>query len=114
MLTLAVQDGLLQRNPITGIRFFPEEITTRFFDDQELNRIQELMKPDNWKLAHFAIETMLRRSEQFYLRWAQVNLEAAVLTIPMSKGGKTRHVPLSEAAAGILRSMGSFLESPWV
>ena len=99
---------------MAGVKFFSEENATRFFDDDELQRIKELLRPADWKMAHFAIETMLRRGEQFPLKWAQVNLEAGILTIPRSKSGKTRHVPLSAEAAAMLRSLDSFLSSPWV
>ena len=58
-----------------------------------------------------AIETGLRREEQFRLRWGQVDLENGVLT---PKGGKTRHVPLSDEVKAILRSFDSFLQSAWV
>jgi integrase len=48
---------------------------------------------NDWKLVAFAIETGLRRGEQFRLRWDQGDLENGVLTLPLPKGGKTRHVP---------------------
>ena len=38
-----------------------------------------------------------------------MDLENGILTLPMPKGGKTRHVPLSEEAKAILRSFDSFL-----
>ncbi len=56
----------------------------------------------------------LRREEQFRLRWGQVDLENGVLTIPLPKGGKTRHVPLSDEAKAILRSFVSFVRLAWV
>ena len=49
-------------------------------------------------MVAFAIETGLRRGEQFNLRWEHVSMEAGVLTIPLPKGGRTRHVPLSNGA----------------
>jgi len=60
------------------------------------------------------VETGLRREEQFNLRWNQISFEAQTLTIPLPKGGRTRHVPLTDDALAILRSMGSFLKSPFV
>jgi len=56
----------------------------------------------------------LRREEQFHLRWDQIDPETGVITIPLPKGGKTRHVPLSESVKAILRSLDSFIRSPWV
>jgi integrase len=114
VLMLAVKDGKLTRNSVSGIRFLPEEHRTRFFSDDELLRLRQHVQAEHWATIAFAIETGLRRSEQFGLRWSHVNLEAEVLTIPLSKIGKTRHVPLSEGALGILRAMESIGGSPWV
>jgi integrase len=114
MLTLAVNDGKLLRHPMKGIKFFPETQKDRFFSDDELNTIHQLIEPQAWKEVHFAIETCLRASEQFSLRWEHVNFETKTLTIPLSKSNQTRRVPLSDQALFLLRSFDSALESPWV
>jgi integrase len=111
---LAVKDGKLTQNPVSGLKFFPEVKRTRFLSDEELTRLRGVMPESDWKFVAFAIETGLRRGEQFGLRWDQVDLENGVLTLPLPKGGKTRHVPLSEEAKTILRSFDSFLRSAWV
>ena len=114
VLMIAVQDGKLTRNPVSGMRFFPEANRIRFFSDDELRRLHSLIDPENWKVVAFALETGLRRSEQFQLRWEDISFESRTLTIPLPKGGRTRHVPLSQEALAILRSFDSFLSSPWV
>jgi len=60
------------------------------------------MQQNGWELAAFAIETGPRREEQFRLRWDLVDLENGVLTLPLPKGGRIRHVPLSDEATAIL------------
>jgi integrase len=105
VLTLAVQDGRLNRNPMKGVKFLPEPQKDRFFSDDELLRIRALMTPKDWALVHFSVETCLRRSEQFGLRWQDVNFEAKAVTIPLPKGKRTRRVPLSDEALTILRSL---------
>jgi integrase len=112
VLNLAIQDGKLDRHPMKGIRFLPESQKDRFFTEDELARIRALMTPEDWHLAHFAVETCLRRAEQFGLRWQDVNFEAKSLTIPLAKGKRTRRVPLSEQALMILRSLDML--SPFV
>jgi integrase len=111
---LAVKDGKLIQNPASGLKFFPEVKKTRFLSGDELERLHGVMSKKDWKLVALAIETGLRRGEQFRLRWDQVDLQNGVLTLPLPKGGKTRHVPLSEEAKLILRSFDSFLRSAWV
>lgn len=114
VLMLAVKQGFLTRNPVSEIKFFAEAQRTRFLSDDELAQLKGLMETEDWKLVALAVETGLRREEQFKLRWDQVDLENDVLTIPLPKGGKTRHVPLSHEAKALLRSLESFLESGWV
>ena len=112
--TLAIKDGKLARNPVSGVTFFPEHNNTRFLNDEELTRLRNVMPTDKWAWVALAIETGLRQTEQFSLQWKWVDLDNSVLTIPMSKSGKTRHVPLSEGAKMLLRSFDSFLRSPFV
>ncbi|MGH2360420.1 MAG: tyrosine-type recombinase/integrase [bacterium] len=114
VLRLAITDGKLARHPLQGIKKLPEATRTRFLTDAELSGLRNVMARADWQLVAFAVETGLRRGEQFSLRWDQVDLENGVLTLPLPKGGRTRHVPLSEAAKAILRSLESFLRSAWV
>jgi integrase len=83
---LAVKDGKLTQNPVSGLKFFPEVKRTRFISNEELGRLMGIMQEPDWKLVAFAIETGLRRGEQFRLRWDQVDLENSVLTLPLAQG----------------------------
>ncbi len=114
VLSRAKREGLIDANPCQGIRKLPEVRKTRFLTDEELLRLKNVMEPDAWAMVAFAIETGIRRSEQFSLRWDCVDLENRVLTIPLPKGGKTRHVPLTQNAIAILRANPSFLHSAYV
>ena len=63
------------------------------------------MTPSDYRLVRFAILTGLRREEQFKLEWSNIDLKNKVLTIPRSKHGGTRHVPLSDEALEILKAI---------
>jgi integrase len=52
-----------------------------------------------------ALNTGMRRGEQYGLVWANVNLENRVLTIPQSKSGKPRHIPLNALAVETFRGL---------
>ena len=52
-----------------------------------------------------ALNTGLRRSEQYGLERENVNLEQRVLTIPRSKHGEVRHVRLNTAALAAFKSL---------
>ena len=45
-----------------------------------------------------ALHTGLRLGEMYGLTWENVNLSRRVLTIPRSKNGEVRHVPLNSKA----------------
>ena len=114
VLMVKVKDGHITRNPVSSVKFFPEAHRVRFFSNEELRRLHALIDGEDWKVVGFGLETGLRRSEQFQLRWENISFESNMLTIPLPKGGKTRHVPLSNEAVKILQSLDSFLRSPWV
>ena len=113
-LMVAVKEGKLAQNPVSAVKFFPEPETVRFYSDEELIHLHGLIPKDDWKIVAFALETGLRKEEQFQLRWDHINFESRTLTIPLPKGGRTHHVPLTEEAISILRSLNSFLRSPFV
>ena len=45
-----------------------------------------------------AMHTGMRRSEQYRTEWPNVNFERRLLTVPRSKHGEKRHIPLNAAA----------------
>src|SRR4029450_1211796 len=51
------------------------------------------------------LQTGLRKSEFLGLRWKDVDLKAGVLTIPRSKNGETRHVPLTSTVRSIIGTL---------
>jgi integrase len=48
--------------------------------------------------------TGARKQEVLRARWEFVDLDRGVLTVPLAKSGRPRHVPLSPAAARVLRA----------
>ncbi|WP_447983813.1 tyrosine-type recombinase/integrase [Nitrospira sp. Nam74] len=71
--------------------------------------------------ARFAIWTGLRRTEQFTLPWANVDLERGIITLENTKGGKLRgdarsveYANLDTNAVELLRTFSSWQTSKWV
>lgn len=56
-------------------------------------------------LVLLALNTGLRRGELLGLRWENINLQGAILTVPagIAKSRKGRHVPLNTEAQGVLK-----------
>ena len=97
----------MPKNPVDGVRV-PNGIKQR---DRRLlpgeyEALQEAAlqckNPFIWKIVRFAIATGMRRSEILSLHWRNVDLEVRVVTLPDTKNGTSREVPLSAHALGIL------------
>jgi integrase len=112
MLTLAVQDGVLDRHPMKGLKFLPEPQKDRFFSDDELEHLKGFLAPEEWRAAAIALGTGMRLSEQFGLQWKHINEEARTISIPLPKGNKTRRIPISDEVMELLREQ--FSASPWL
>lgn len=52
-----------------------------------------------------ALETGMRAGEVFGLEWSRVHLAARYVTLPLTKNGDARDVPLSSAAVALLESL---------
>jgi site-specific recombinase XerD len=52
-----------------------------------------------------ALNTGMRSGEQYNLEWEHVNLEQRLLTIPRSKHGDVRYIPLNAVAVESLKSL---------
>jgi site-specific recombinase XerD len=115
VFSVALANGLVERNPVKAVKFFREPSgRVRFLTEDEEPRLREQLDPSQWQIVEFAFNTGLRQSEQFRLRWEHVNLTNRVLTIPRSKHGGARHVPVNNTATAILHSLPSRFHSRWV
>ena len=63
-----------------------------------------LFHPDFEAVVIFAVETAMRRGELAALRWYMVDLSTRVMLLPaeITKGGRSRGVPLSQKAMAVL------------
>ncbi|HVC00149.1 MAG TPA: site-specific integrase [Candidatus Dormibacteraeota bacterium] len=85
-----------RQEPTGRIRFLSAE------EEVRLRAVIEAECPEHMPELELALHTGLRRSEQYGLTWENVNLARRVLTIPRSKNGLTRHVPLNGPALAAL------------
>src|ERR1700693_6030837 len=113
--SIAVKEGRASKNPVKEICFYKESGgRLRFLSNEEEVTLKGRMTPEDYKLVSFAINTGLRQSEQFKLKWTNIDIGNQVLTIPRSKSGETRHVHLNATAIEILKGLNSWMTSPWV
>lgn len=100
--------GYKLENPVSEIRVptpAPGRLR-RLSGDEEVRLIDALSgcrRPVMGLLVRFALETGMRRSEMLRLRWSDVDFEKRLATLPTTKNGHPRWVPLTEAAIAALR-----------
>lgn len=105
---LAMKDKLIRENPTDEVTMYKENNErVRWLTDEEQVRLQDNIHPMDWALLELAINTGLRQAEQFRLRWENVDFTTGLITIPRSKNGKLRRVPMNETVRAILRGLPS-------
>jgi integrase len=120
VLNQAVRDGKLDRNPFSRVKLVKvQNSKTRFLGTDEEARLLDKLGPVYAPWARLAVLTGMRLSEQFKVRWADVDLERGLITLPETKAGKVQFVRLNEEAREILRTrqiqqMNRNIVSPFV
>jgi len=115
VLNLAVRDGKLERNPFARVEL--PKVTanrTRCLTPDEETKVLEALGPTYGPWARLAILTGMRKTEQFTLRWSDVDMERGIVTLSTTKAGGVQYVHLSEEAKATLRSLDSWQRSVWV
>jgi len=111
----AIGRGLIEKSPFTSVKLPTVRAgRTRFLSIEEEARLcKAIGQPyDAW--IRLAILTGLRKSEQFGLRWADIDLERGLITLPDTKSGAVQYVHLMEEAKAILSRLIPGNTSVWV
>ncbi len=111
----AIQNGKVSANPVRRVKLFKENnARVRFLTEEEENKLRVEMTAENWWFVVLALNTGLRQAEQFNLRWEHVNFDTGIITIPRSKNGEVRHVPMNDTVRVVLSELPSRMRSDWV
>src|SRR5262249_2898950 len=110
ILSFAVDQGMIERNPALGARLAPSEKRHRFLGPSEIKRLGEVLnRPARSSTAGKAalivrllILTGARRGEIEALQWSEVDFQFGMLRLKTSKTG-AKVIPLAGAAAKLLR-----------
>jgi integrase len=115
LYTKAMEWGKTEKNPAKPVKFFrANNARVRYLTDEEEAQLKAVFLPEHWNKVEVAINTGMRRGEQFNLKWANVNFQTGVLTIPRSKHGEAHHIPMNDRVVEILRSLPSRMKSLYV
>ncbi|OAN98261.1 hypothetical protein A8B75_19825 [Sphingomonadales bacterium EhC05] len=107
---LAKQWDIYDRNPVQDVpRLKFNNARTRYLTAEEAKLLlmacdcssNQLLKP----IVHLLLLTGARKSELLMAEWKHIDLEKRTWHLPMTKNGKSRHVPLSHAAVAIMKKL---------
>lgn len=105
------------RNPAQRAEMRREQGRERFLTDGELVALFRALELEQNRTAACAIAllaaTGARRGEALGAKWEHIDVDRRIWTVPLSKSGKRRHIPLSDAALRILGRVPR-VGSPWV
>jgi integrase len=106
-------------NPCVGVdplddngareRYLSAPEVQRLFEELDSNRNVQVAQ-----VVRLLLYTGARKREVLDARWEHVDFDRRLLTVPLSKSGKPRHIPLSDAAIELLQSLPRVEGIPWV
>ena len=103
----AMREGLVEANPVIGTNKATEnKARERTLSDDELRDIWAVLPDDDYgDIIRLLALTGQRREEIGGLMWNEIDLDEEVILLPgeRTKNGKPHLIPLSDAAADILR-----------
>lgn len=112
--------GFLKRgkSPCLGVSFFKIHAQReRYLSREEaqllMERLERSDRPEALALRLLLL-TGARKSEILKARWENLNLENKLLTVPLSKSGKPRHIVLSDAAIAVIKAIPQKAGIPWL
>jgi integrase len=106
---VGIDNEKIERNPAARIRRKTEGGgRVRFLSDPEeaaLRKVIAKRLPEFLPHLLLSIHTGMRMSEQYGLRWTQVDLERRQIHLPRTKNGDPRTIPLNVVAVGALKQL---------
>ena len=116
---LGIESEKVTVNPARLVKHRRENnARTRFLKAEEEVKLREAiaeLSPHHLPDFEIALNTGMRLSEQYGLRWQDVNFDQKVLTIPRSKHGEVRHVRMNSFVVAALRTLNQAgNEQPYV
>lgn len=116
---LGIRNGKVSANPARLVRAYRVNNTrVRWLTPEEEKRLRKVLQekdPEHLPELDLALNTGLRRSDMYHVRWEDVNLGRCLLRVPLSKNGESHHVPLNKFAIAALKQLLSKCEGKgWV
>jgi integrase len=112
----ALMNGLIDRNPIRGVKKFKEIPRDRTLTAEEFQKLLDACSPRMRSIVLVGYSTGMRRGEILRLKWEQVDLKNRFIVLEAleTKTMERREIPLSETLVGILKNVPRTLGSPYI
>jgi integrase len=95
------------RNPAASPGMLREMHRDRYLSPAETRALVSALDADKDQTSAAVLALLIvtgaRRSEAMLAKWENVDLERGLLTVPRSKSGRPRHIPLAPVAVAFLR-----------
>ena len=113
IFSLAEKWEVIDKSPARGVAMMPDNNKIeRYLTPAETSRLlhelqncKSTIVPD---VIEFLILTGARKGEALNAKWQDVDSDHALWTVPLSKSGKPRYIPLSKAALNVIeKSQGN-------
>ncbi len=120
LFSWCIDQGIIEHTPIAGLKPLIREVAReRCLTDQELQALWVGAQTEAYPFREFVMVLMFtgqRLREISDMRWSEVDLDRATLTLKNSrtKNGNAHILPLTPAVVNILRGMPRFLGSDFV
>jgi integrase len=102
MFRLGMESGKATANPARLVKGRKEDnARVRFLSEAEEEKLRAVIRehwPEHEPEFDIALNTGMRRGGMYGIEWRDVDFEHRLVTERLSKNGKTRYVPLNEAA----------------
>jgi integrase len=103
---LGIRNRKVEHTPMRGIKLFRENnARVRYLTQEEEFRLFQTLPERYRPLVEVGLLTGLRASNLIGLRWRDVDLEAAVYTIPRSKSGEALRLPMHPRVQDLLKNL---------
>jgi integrase len=113
--TWMLREGLLDANPVLNTNKAEEgSARDRVLSDAEMAAIWQVLGSDQYSaIVKLLMLTGARRDEIASLRWSEINLDRAVITLPPARTKNKREfaIPLTDAALAVLQAQPRRLQA---
>jgi integrase len=104
---LGIENGKCKVNPARSVKRLREcNERIRFLSPEEEAKLRNAIQtecPERMVELEVALNTGMRKGEQYQLTWRDVNLEARRISLWKTKNGSVRHIPLNTTALDALK-----------